>query len=266
MERKFTQSMRGKTVYWIHHEQDKPCIVFVHGLIANHRLFDGQLEYFKQRYTVIVWDVPLHGFSVCYRNFTYENCAEELRLLLDLEEIEQAVLVGQSLGGYICQEFAARYPKRVLAFVGIGAAPFGHCFYTGSDRFWLKQVAPLCSLFPKKLLQESIARGATATPQGYDNMRMMLTTSSKEQICQQIEAAYKDVFTRQQPVQFQCPVLLLDGDKDRIGKVAYYNQLWAQHSGYPLQLVANAGHNANADQPQQVNRYIGAFLQRQGIL
>lgn len=175
MERKFTQSMRGKTVYWIHHEQDKPCIVFVHGLTANHRLFDGQLEYFKQRYTVIVWDVPL----------------------------------------------------------GI---PNG---------FWPLSVSAL---------------------QGYDNMRMMLTTSSKEQICQQIEAAYKDVFTRQQPVQFQCPVLLLDGDKDRIGKAAYYNQLWAQHSGYPLQLVANAGHNANADQPRQVNQYIGAFLQRQGIL
>lgn len=80
MERKVTKSMRGKTVYWIHREQDKPYVVFVHGLTANHRLFDGQLEYFKQRYTVIVWDVPLHGFSVCYRNF---NCAEELRLLLD---------------------------------------------------------------------------------------------------------------------------------------------------------------------------------------
>lgn len=265
MERKYTQSTRGKTVYWIHRKQDKPCVVFVHGLTANHRLFDGQMEYFKQHYTVITWDVPLHGFSAQYQKFTYENCAEELRLLLELEEIEQAVLVGQSLGGYICQEFAAQYPKSVLAFVGIGAAPFGHCFYTKSDRFWLKLAAPLCSFFPQRLLQESIAHGATATPQGYNNMRMMLTASSKEQICRQIEGAYKDIFTRQQPVQFQCPVLLLDGEKDRIGKVAYYNRLWAEKSGYPLQVIKAAGHNVNADQPQQVNHVIGSFLQRQGI-
>lgn len=266
MERKMTQSLRGKTVYWIHRRSEAPCVVFIHGLTANHRLFDGQLAYFKERYTVIVWDLPLHGQSTPYGPFSYANCAAELRLLLDLEGVERAVLVGQSLGGYVCQEFAAQYPRRVLAFVGISTGPFGHCFYTASDRFWLKLAAPLCSLFPKRLLQEAIARGATATAQGCQNMRMMLTTSSKEQICQQIAAAYQDIFTRQQPVQFDCPVLLLDGEQDRIGKVALYNRLWTAQSGYPLQLVPKAGHNANADQPQQVNQQIGAFLQEHGIV
>ena len=40
---------------------------FLPGLTADHRLFDKQIQYFKNRYNVIVWDAPAHASSWPFR-------------------------------------------------------------------------------------------------------------------------------------------------------------------------------------------------------
>lgn len=77
MKGKELKTGRGIVYYWIdrHENPQAKCIVFTHGLTANHSMFEKQTEYFKQKYTVITWDVPLHGRSRPYSDFTYKNCA-----------------------------------------------------------------------------------------------------------------------------------------------------------------------------------------------
>jgi|GEM_PF-6542580 len=80
MEHRTIKGVGGEVHYWISRTKDIPkgTIVFSHGLTANHTMFEKQIEYFKNEYIVIAWDVPMHGLSVPYNDFSYENTARDL--------------------------------------------------------------------------------------------------------------------------------------------------------------------------------------------
>lgn len=95
---------------------DGPTIVFAHGLGGNHAIWWRQIEYFAQSYRVITVDSQGFGLSKLgsERN---THPADALHAVLDELAIEEAVLVGQSMGGDTCWTYAALHPKRVRALV-----------------------------------------------------------------------------------------------------------------------------------------------------
>ena len=83
MEHKTINGAGGEVHYWISRpkETSKGAIVFTHGVTADHTMFEKQVEFFEKEYTVITWDVPLHGLSVDYRDFSFTNTAKDLNML-----------------------------------------------------------------------------------------------------------------------------------------------------------------------------------------
>ena len=64
MEEKTYQTPCGTIHYWTNvSHSDEITLVFLPGLTADHRLFDKQIQYFENRYNVIVWDAPAHASS-----------------------------------------------------------------------------------------------------------------------------------------------------------------------------------------------------------
>ena len=74
-EHKQIESKNGVVHYWIDRNanNDAKWIVFTHGLTANHSMFEKQVKYFAIKYSVITWDVPLHGLSRPYHDFSYNQ-------------------------------------------------------------------------------------------------------------------------------------------------------------------------------------------------
>lgn len=265
-EHKQIESNNGCVHYWISRNcnSDAKCILFTHGLTANHTMFEKQVEYFKASYTVITWDVPLHGLSRPYQNFSYENTAKELEAILSKENIKKVILVGMSMGGYPSQEFAYRYPENVDRMIMLDTTPFGLKFYSKSDLWWLKQAAPLGKWFTDHMLRESMAKSVSKTDYSYKKMIEMLKPLSKAEIIEQMDVAYGKFAKENKDVQFDCPVLLLLGDNDTTGKVKYYNKAWTKATGYPLHIIKHAAHLSNGDNPEQVNLEIENFIQGKG--
>lgn len=114
MLEKNISSESGKTYYWTEKRNSPFSLVFLPGLTANHQLFDRQIEVFSEQYDIIVWDAPAHGKSRPYKDFSYHNAAEELKNILNMEGIKQAVLIGQSAGGFVAQSFYKKYADMVL--------------------------------------------------------------------------------------------------------------------------------------------------------
>ena len=48
-------------------EKSKIALIFLPGLTADHRLFDKQIEYFKNKFRVLVWDAPGHEASYPFK-------------------------------------------------------------------------------------------------------------------------------------------------------------------------------------------------------
>lgn len=263
-EHKKVKSANGITHYWISRNENKNavCIVFTHGVTANHIMFDKQLEFFSKDYTVITWDVPLHGISRPYKDFSFENTAKELKSILEAEQIGNVVLVGMSLGGYPSQEFALRFPEMVLGFVALDTTPYGLTYYSKFDRWCVRQVEPMAKLFPDKTLRKSMAKSVSETDYSYNVMTKMLEPLSKAEIVQQMGIAYAGFLKENRDANFNFPVLILLGEHDKTGKVSAYCKAWAEIEGYPLHIIKNAAHFSNGDNPHAVNREIEEFIKK----
>lgn len=254
---------RGNVYYWLSDSwnETKNTIVFLHGLTADHTMFDKQCDYFSEHYNIVVWDAPAHGKSRPYKEFTYPNAVDTLKQILDAHKINAAIFVGQSMGGYIAQSFISRYPAMVLAFVAIDTTPYGDRYYSKSDKWWLRQVERMAYLYPFRAMKKAIAKQVSATKNGYENMVSMLSPYTKKELCHLMGIGYACFLNDNINLNIECPVVILLGDKDKTGKVQSYNRAWAKNTGFPLVIIKNAAHNSNVDNPEAVNHEIERFIQ-----
>ncbi|HNB81291.1 MAG TPA: alpha/beta hydrolase [Chitinophagaceae bacterium] len=92
-------------------------LVLLHGFGEDHRIWKFQQEGLSASYTLLLPDVPGSGESpIPEEKITMELMAECVRDLLVQEEVEQAILLGHSMGGYSTLAFAEAYPERLQAF------------------------------------------------------------------------------------------------------------------------------------------------------
>lgn len=266
MDERFVETPRGRVHYWVSKApgvpSSRPWLFFLHGLSANHRLFDRQIEHFEGRFPLIVWDAPRHGNSRPYQGFSFAACAEDMAAVLDAQGVAACVLVGQSMGGYNAQHFIKRFPRRALGFVGIDTASVDSSYYTRSDTWWLHQVGWMSRLYTQRGLINGIAKASAATEHGRENMIEMLQMYSKDELCNLLGAVYGALADELTDMSIECPAQLVLGEHDRIGKMQAYNRKWAEHTGIPLQIIAGAGHNSNDDAPDAVNAIIEEFCRR----
>lgn len=264
MKEKILETENGNVHYWINEpfQKERMTLFFLHGLTASHQLFKKQIPFFKEKYNLIVWDAPAHGSSRPYEGFTYEKSAEAARLILLENGFRKAVWIGQSMGGFIVQAVIRRFPHMVSAFISIDSTPFGRHYYSRSDRWWLRQVGWMSKLYPDKFIRTAIARQCTTTKDSYENMLMMLSEYSKDELCLLLGAVYKEFLNENSDLHITCPVLLIVGKKDITGKVRIYNQKWAEDLGVTLHRIEHAAHNSNDDQPEVVNQMMETFLER----
>lgn len=241
-------------------EEEGIVLVFLHGMTANHDMFASQISWFAERYRTIAWDAPLHGASRPYDDFSYAHAAEDLRGILDAEGVDRAVLVGQSMGGFISQEFIARYPDRVCGFVAVDSCPYDSRYYSKSDLWWLRQVGWMMRLYPARTLANSIAKQTCETEAGRAAMRSMLSIYDKGELCNLTGTCYQAFVDEHRNVELPLPVQLIVGDRDRTGKVRLYNSEWSAHGAHPLAVIEGAGHGSNMDDPRAVNRVIERFI------
>lgn len=127
MTEKFIVTENGKVYYQISEqwEKNKRVLFFLHGMTGDHTMFRHQYNYFKDSCNILLWDAPAHGKSRPFRNFDYEKAALSVRAIFEAEEIDRAVFIGQSMGGFITQAVIKRYPDIVSSFISIDSTPYG---------------------------------------------------------------------------------------------------------------------------------------------
>lgn len=260
MQQKQLDTDNGSVVYWISKSQCVNTLVFLHGLTADHTLFEKQLSHFLGRFDLLCWDTPAHGMSRPYTDFSYSRAAEHLKSILDNEQINNAIFIAQSMGGYIAQTFMKQYTNVVKGFIGIDTSPFGLEYYSKSDMWWLRQIEWMSMCFPHKLLKKSIAKSCTYTAASYKNMLAALQPYSKKELCHLMGIGYAGFLEENCDLEITCPTLILVGEYDRTGKVKQYCNAWSKKTTFPLHTISEAAHNSNYDNSETVNQEIDIFL------
>src|SRR5258708_3716957 len=77
-------------------------VVLLHPFPVHHEFWTSLAARFWARYKLILPDLRAHGHSeIGNGSATMAKHAEDLRCLLDAEQVAKAVFVGVSIGGYI---------------------------------------------------------------------------------------------------------------------------------------------------------------------
>lgn len=112
---------QGKKIFYRLTGSGKP-VILVHGFGEDGEVWNNQVEYLKDKFQLIVPDLPGSGQSEMIEDMSMEGMAEVLKKILDNENISPGdknhgiILVGHSMGGYITLAFVEKYGAYLTAF------------------------------------------------------------------------------------------------------------------------------------------------------
>lgn len=105
--------------------QGEITLLFVHGWLCDHKIWQHQIDYFSNNYKVVWLDLAGHGDSETNRQrFTMSAFAQDVKSVTDKVGGEKIILVGHSMGGPIVIETAKLLGDKVIGIIGVDA------FYT----------------------------------------------------------------------------------------------------------------------------------------
>lgn len=262
---KIYRTESGNIHYWLTPgNPQKPWLVFLPGLTADHHLFDKQIPVFSE-YNRLTWDAPAHAASRPFAlTFSLDDMARYLHEILEVEGVKRPVLIGQSLGGYIGQSYLNLYPGTVSGFVSIDSAPLSRKYFSGWELALLKNTRWMYEIIPWKWLLKWGINGTSQSPYGRELMAKTWAAYTRDEYLDLADHGYRilaEAVEARPEYQLDCPTLLLCGEKDAAGSAKSYNRRWAKTEGHPLHWLKGAGHNSNTDVPDEVNRLIMIFLE-----
>jgi len=108
--------------YEIHGSGDET-LVFSHGLLWNGSIFQKQIDFFKSKYSILIYDQCGHGQSEILENDFSSRCLyRDVIQLLDHLQIKQVHFIGLSMGADIAIRIALERPDLIKTLVLMSAS------------------------------------------------------------------------------------------------------------------------------------------------
>jgi len=91
-------------------------VLLVHGFTEDRRIWDPFLAGMENKYRWVIPDLPGSGGSAFNPSLSsLRDFAEALLALTEQENMDDFVLIGHSMGGYISLAFTEKYPEKIRA-------------------------------------------------------------------------------------------------------------------------------------------------------
>ncbi|AVO55283.1 alpha/beta fold hydrolase [Ectopseudomonas mendocina] len=241
-------------------------LVLLHGFAADKDNWLRFSRHLTDGYRVIALDLP--GFGESDRpagSYDVGTQAERLADILDALGIEQAHLLGNSMGGHIAALFAARYPDRVRSLALFANA--GIDTPNKSELFKLVERGapnPLVVRRPEdfqRLLQFVFVEPPylPASLKGYMAERAMANAAHYEQVFQQLIERY--IPLEPELPKIQAPTLLLWGKQDRVLDVSSIEVMYPLLQKPSVTIMEGVGHAPMLERPEESALLYRRFLQ-----
>lgn len=242
-----------------------PALLFVHGFPLDGTLWRHQAAAFPGWRTLIPdlrglgrSDAPDLGYSLA----TY---ADDLAGLLDAIGVDDVVLAGLSMGGYIGFEFLRRHRSRVrgLVLIDTRAQADSAEGRKGRETAMTDVREGGAALIADQMLPRLFAPSAPETLR--DEVRAMMAAAPVAGILGAL-AAMRDRpdSTGMLPSLVGLPTLVVVGAEDRMTPPKDAEAMAKAIPGARLAIIPHAGHLAPLEQPEAFNKHLTSFLARLG--
>jgi pimeloyl-ACP methyl ester carboxylesterase len=240
-------------------------VLFLPGLGGDHRAFAGIQKSLSPNYRCISIDHRDSGSSPrAIKAYTLDDMAADVVALLDSNGIDQADVVGHSMGGMISLHLALAAPDRIRSLVLMSCHPRNYPWKTALVESWVrlrKQLSPI--EFAHATLPWLLG---PATYENVAHISGMIRHAERHPNPQEADA-----FTRQalavlvHDVQdslhsLDMPILLLSGDSDRVTPPET-TRVIADHAPHAyFELIENCGHLPHIESPTRLISLLNRWL------
>jgi len=247
---------------------DAPVIIFIHGFPLNKSMWDIQTEALKKNYRVIAYDIRGHGNSdPGIDEFFIELFVNDLLRLMEKLEIEKSILCGLSLGGYIALNAVLKYPERFDGLIlndtqCIADTPEikeNRCI--AIIRIKEKGVEPYADESIKKLFSPG---SFTKKKNEIAAVKEMIVSTPKQSLCNTLHALAERKETCSGLKEINIPTLIMVGNEDKITPIAVAQQMHEKILNSKLEIIPQAGHLSNLENPIAFNSHLLKFLELVG--
>ena len=243
-------------------------VVFIHAFPLNQSMWDDQLQEFKKICRTITLDLRGFGNSdVPPGPYLMDRMAADVRALMSALEIEEAVLVGLSMGGYVSLAFYRNYPGDVLGLVLADTRATADSHEARKRRLDSAEKAERegASAVAEDTIPVLLGKSTIEKkPEVVSRVRGMIEANSPAGIA----AAQRGMAERPDSTYvlpaIDRPTLIIVGAEDSLTPVA---EAEALRNGIPhsrLSVIPNAGHLTNLEQPAEFNSAVREFLAQFG--
>lgn len=229
-----------------------PALLLSHGYGATSAMFGPNLAALAARHRVLTWDLRGHGRSAYpadEAHYSAANALTDMTALLAEAGVDQAVVGGHSLGGFLSLDFALTFPDRVTALVLIGTGP-GYRNDAARDDWNRRAHATAARLTERGLA----GLGSSAELHSGEHREASGLIHAATQTLTQRDAHVIDGLPR-----IGVPTLVVVGanDKPFLGAADY---MAGKIPGARKLVIPDAGHAPNVSQPELFNAKVTRFL------
>ena len=263
MEQHKKISFQNTAIHYTIYGYGKP-VMLVHGFAEDSSIFNDQINDLKEKYLVIVPDLPGIGKSEMLQkeNVQISDYANILKAIIDEEKIDSFTMLGHSLGGYITLAYAEIYGKTLKGFGLIHSSAYAD------------DEAKLATR--KKAIQFIGENGSGAFLKTSVPGLFFDAEKSKNEINDLIEIGYSfnpNVLIQQYNAMiarpdttsvlknFQKPILMVMGEHDKA--VPFAQSLEQSHLpkiAY-IHILRNSAHMGMKEETEKLNQILAEFLQ-----
>jgi YbgC/YbaW family acyl-CoA thioester hydrolase len=247
---------------------DGPAILFVHGFPLDRTMWrhlvaplTGWQRIAPDLRGMGLSDVPESG------SYSIAEYADDLAALLEKLDVEEAVICGLSMGGYVALELMRRHRAMVRALVLTNTraeadTPEGR--ESRDEMIGLveaKGSEALADVMLPKLLSPS---SLSAMPQVVEHVRTMVSGSPDAGVIGALRAMKERPDSTEFLQEIDVPTLVVTGREDQLIPVEHSRTMAEAITGAMYTVIPEAGHLTPMEQPIATSRVIGEFLESLG--
>lgn len=261
------------TRYWSVGDQGSP-VILIHGLGASAEIWMHNVEAFAEHHRVYVPDLAGFGRSEkpasSFTPLDYASFVDDFMRALN---IEQASLVGQSLGGGIALQYVLQFPQKINKLVLVDCAGFGKEIIWTLRLMSLSGIGELLS-YPTRMevsifFKLAVHSQALITEDFIDIYYKFFRQPGSPEFLLKVVRMLVDIHGAKEKIlssvmeslhKIKHPTLILWGEDDRVFplKHAYYGK--EKISNSKLHIIKQCGHIPNFERPEEFNNIVLDFL------
>ena len=251
-----------KLAYRIDGNPNGPTLILSNSLMSSVAMWDDTMPALTEKFRVIRYDKRGHGQSeVTPAPYSIGLLSQDLISLMDALGIAKAHLAGLSMGGMICQYVGANYPERVLSLSLCDTASEMPPRNLWEERFTIARKDGIAGLVDGTIKRWFVAGFPERESAKIAAVRTMILATPIEGYLG-CASAVRDMAQTTMLLKIKAPTLILVGRDDPACTVEQSTVLHRMIPHASFEIIDNAAHLSNIEQPVEFNRILRAFLDR----